>query len=157
MESADQYQSSYQMQFVDQLGDGKDGVVLKTDRGNAVKFLRDRDVYLRERRAYQILQAISLDEIDGHQIPRMVRYDDNLLAIEFTIVKPPFLLDFAATYSELELQRLDFPPEVLEEREQHWSEIFGEKWQNVVAIREAFRRRTGLVLLDLSLNNIRFE
>lgn len=157
MDAAEQYQSRNGVHFVDQLGDGKDGVVLKTGQGSAVKFLRDRDTYMRERRAYEILRAINLDEIEGHQIPRMVRHADDLLAIEFTIVKPPFLLDFAAAYSEVEMQRLNFPSEVLEEREQHWSELFGEKWPNVIAIRDAFRRQTGLYLLDLSLNNIRFE
>jgi hypothetical protein len=74
-----------------------------------------------------------------------------------TIVAPPYLLDFAATYSAAEIERLAFTPEVMEEREQYWAEIFGEHWAPVVSLRNEFLRRTGLTLLDLSLNNIRFE
>ncbi len=78
------------------------------------------------------------------------------MAIEMTIVKPPFLLDFAAAYSEQEFERLDFSAEIIEEREEHWSEIFGERWPDAAALRDAFQQQTGLILLDLSLNNIRF-
>ncbi len=153
----DGYEIKYRVRFVDALGHGKDGDVLKTDQGNAVKRFHDRDVYTRECRAYRVLRDLNLDEIAGHQIPRSIRYDDQLLAIEMTIVKPPFVLDFASAYTDHEFERFGFTSEVLEEREEHWSEVFGEKWPDVAAIRHAFHQHTGLVLLDLSLNNIRFE
>jgi hypothetical protein len=54
-----------------------------------------------------------------------------MLTIEMTIVKPPFLLDFASAYTKQEWARLAFTPEVLQERQEHWSEIFGDKWRNV--------------------------
>lgn len=152
-----QYELRHQTRLVDTLGDGKDGFIRKTAEGHAVKFFHDPDAYVRERRAYLILQQLSLDEVAGHQVPRLMRYDDDLLAIEMTIVTPPFLLDFAAAYTEEEFERFGFTTDVLEEREQHWSDVFGDRWPAVAELRYHFQRQTGLILLDLSLNNIKFE
>ena len=55
-----------------------------------------------------------------------------------------------------EYERLEFSQEVLDEREAHWAEIFGDHWPVVQSLRAAFTRETGLILLDLSLNNIKF-
>jgi len=152
-----QYESKYQVRFVDELGDGKDGRVFKTAHGHAVKFLYDPQSYAYERRAYQILRQQSIDEISGFQIPRLVRHDDSLLAIEMTIVQAPFIIDFAATRTPQEFERLEFTDDVMDEREQHWAEVFEDDWPLVQSIRSEFLGRTGLLLLDLSLNNIRFE
>src|SRR4051812_9021330 len=111
-----EYELRYKTSFVESLGDGKDGFIRKTAGGHAVKFLHDPDSYARELRAYGILQHLNLDELAGHQVPRLIRNDDNLLAIEMTIVSPPFLLDFAAAYTNEEVERLGFSSEVLEER-----------------------------------------
>jgi len=46
---------------------------------------------------------------------------------------------------------------VIEEREQHWVEVFGDRWSIVQDITNAFTSATGLILLDLSLNNIKFS
>jgi len=151
-----EYQLRYGVQFIDELGDGKDGDVLETSRGYAVKFLHDEGVYNREVRAYEILGSLDIGDIDGFQIPRMRRHDDSLRAIEMTIVRPPFIIDFAAAYTEEEYEQFEFTEEVLEERENHWSEVFGDKWPAVRTLCQKFTGRTGLVLLDLSLNNIRF-
>jgi hypothetical protein len=155
--SRDTYAQKYGIRLVDALGHGKDGDVLKTELGQAVKFFHDRDVYARELRAYRVLTHRNIDEIDGHQIPRLVRSDDEFLAIEMTIVVPPYLLDFAACYSAAEVDRFAFTADVLDERQQHWAEVFGERWPAVVGLKERFFRLTGLMLLDLSLNNVRFE
>lgn len=88
-------------------------------------------------------------------VPQLVRNDDELLAIEITVVTPPFLLDFASTYTDDELEWLGFTPEVWAEREVYWAEVFGERWPDAAAVRAAFHRTTGLHLLDPSPNNIR--
>ena len=116
------------MQFTDQLGDGKDRNVLKTLDRHAVKFLYRQDVFDREVWAYEILRDLHLEEIDGFQIPRMIRHDDGLRAIEMTIVQPPFIIDFASAYTEEEYEQFEFTEDVLGERENHWSEVFGDKW-----------------------------
>jgi hypothetical protein len=151
-----QYELRYRIRFVGALGDGKDGQVLKANERQAVKFLHDESVYRRELRAYQILRQRDIDELNGFQIPRLIRNDDELRAIEMTIVQPPFLLDFASAYTQDEYERLAFTQEVLDEREVHWSELFGERWATVQELCDAFTRETGLILLDLSLNNIKF-
>jgi hypothetical protein len=74
-----------------------------------------------------------------------------------SIVRPPFILDFAAAYTIAEYERFEFTLEVIEERESHWAEIFAENWGMVQGLCNEFTSRTGLILLDLSLNNIRFK
>jgi len=156
LEKPQQYEAKYTLRFTDALGNGKDGRVLKTASARAVKFFDDATVYRRELRAYQILQQRDIDELNGFQIPRLLRYDDALMAIEMTIVSPPFLLDFASAYTQHEYDRFEFTQEVLDERLAHWSDIFADDWPTVQLTSEAFTNETGLILLDLSLNNIRF-
>jgi hypothetical protein len=156
-DSVTNFENKYRVRLARQLGQGKDGLVLSSDRDTAVKFFHDLDVYNRELRAYRALEEEDTDEINGHQVPRLRGCDAALRAIEMTIVSPPFLLDFAAAYTEEEVERFAFDQDVMDEREEFWKDIFGPRWPQVVAIREAFFDRTGLILLDLSLNNVRFE
>lgn len=151
-----EYETRYGIRFeAVRLGDGKDGIVLVHHLSSAVKFLYDRDNYNRELRAYRALRDAGVDQILDHNVPRLIRNDDGLLAIEMTVVTPPFLLDFASAYTEEEVQWLGFTAEIWAEREAHWAEVFGDCWPDVAAIREAFLRTAGLHLLDLSPNNIR--
>jgi hypothetical protein len=89
-------------------------------------------------------------------VPQLIRFDDELRAIEMSIVKPPFILDFASECTLEEYEHFDFPQEVLDERESHWCEIFEDRWPIARALCEELTRKTGLILLDLSLNNIKF-
>jgi hypothetical protein len=152
-----QYEIKYGISLIDRLGDGKDGRVFQTEHGRAVKFFNDEAIFRRELRAYQILQQRDIDQINGFQIPRLIQHDDNLRALEMTIVQAPFVLDFASSYTSEEYARFGFPEDVMDERVLEWSEIFGEHWPEVISLLEAFTRETGLILLDLSLNNIKFE
>ena len=156
IEPSVQYAARYSVRFTDDLGNGKDGRVLRTQYATAVKFFHDQTVYRRELRAYQILRDVGIDQINGFQIPRLIWHDDALRAIEMTVVQAPFVLDFASAYTTEEYERLEFSQEVLDERETHWAEIFGDRWPAVQLLRAAFTRETGLILLDLSLNNIKF-
>jgi hypothetical protein len=150
------YETRYGVQFVvGQLGDGKDGVVLMHRMSTAVKFFHNSENYTRELRAYRALRHARTDQVLGLHVPQFIRSDDELLAIEITVVTPPFLLDFASAYSDDELNWLGFTPEVWGEREAHWAEVFGDRWPDAAAVRVAFHRITGLHLLDLSPNNIR--
>jgi hypothetical protein len=65
LEISAQYEVRYNVRFVEKLGDGKDGFILKTSEGQAVKFLSDESTYQRELRAYQILRQRDIDEIKG--------------------------------------------------------------------------------------------
>lgn len=151
------YAARYGVEFVARLGDGKDGFVLQTNQRTAVKFLHDRDHCIRELRAYRLLANGDVDEIAGHQVPRLLRSDEELLAIEMTVVQPPFIVDFVSAYADDEVEWLGFTEDVMAEREAFWAERFGDRWPAVLQIRDEFHRVTGLTLLDLSHNNIRFE
>lgn len=156
-DSAKEFERKHRLHLIARLGDGKDGLVLSSDQDTAVKFFHSSDAYNRELRAYRALKKACVDEINSHQVPRLLSYDDELRAIEMTIVVPPFLLDFVEAYTEAEVERFAFDPDVMAERELHWSEIFADRWPGVIAMRDAFFNHTGLILLDLSLNNVRFE
>lgn len=140
---------------VGHLGEGKDGVVHRTNRKSAVKELKRPDLYHRELRAYQVLSDLSISEVGGFKVPRLIGFDDDSRIIEMTIVTPPYFLDFASTYDEVEMFRFDFSEEVWAEREAHWRDLFGLDWASVSTARDKFLQLTGLMHLDLSPKNIR--
>jgi hypothetical protein len=80
----------------DALGCGVRGTVFVLERQratgrmrSAVKFHEHREPYLRERDCYLRLWDHQVDEILGHQVPQLINFDDDLLAIEMTIVVRP--------------------------------------------------------------------
>ena len=151
------YCQIYNVVFEARVGEGKDGEVFQTNRGTAVKFLHINEYFQRELRAYQALNELEVNHISGFNFPKMLNFDDLLWAIEMTIVKPPFIVDFVSAYTDEEIEHLGFDDEVIAEREAFWIERFGELWAKVSQIRDEFHRLTGLMLLDLSHNNIRFK
>jgi hypothetical protein len=61
---------------------------------NALK-IHEREVpYVRERDVYFRLQNLEIHEIEGHNVPQFLGFDDERFAIEMSIVVRPFLLDF---------------------------------------------------------------
>jgi hypothetical protein len=151
------FAQTYQVEFINRLGEGKDGEVFQTDCLTGVKFLHVLDHYNREVRAYRVLASLKIDNIAGQNVPRLVRCDDTLLAIEMSIVQPPFIVDFVSAYTDEEIEKLGFDEDVIAERQIFWQERFGDRWPKVMTICDQFHRLTGLTLLDLSHNNIRFE
>jgi hypothetical protein len=120
---------------------------------SAVKIHENREPFLRERDVYERLSERGVVEICGFSVPQVIGWDDELLAIEMTIVKPPFVLDFAAAY-------LDWPPrfseEVWEERLSKWRDEFGADWPTVQTILSELED-LGIHMLDPSPANIRFR
>ncbi len=142
------------VQLLTRLGTGRDGDVYLTDHNTAVKFFTTRENYSRERVAYERLAQLLISHVAGHVVPMFLHADEELLAIEMTVVKPPFLLDFASAYDEAEVP--DFPDEVWDEWRQSKQELFDERWNEVDAVLAEFTRLTGFVLLDINPGNIRF-
>jgi hypothetical protein len=58
---------------------------------NALPFVRERDAYVR-------LQSFEIRMIEGHHVPQLVNFDDELLAIEMSVVARPFVLDLGGAY-----------------------------------------------------------
>jgi hypothetical protein len=84
--------------------------------------------------------------------------DDELLAIEMTIVRPPFVLDFAAAKDEVEYALLDLDDDDRwAEHVDRIQEKFDERWEDALHVADAFAKATGWYLKDLHKGNIWFE
>jgi hypothetical protein len=82
----------------------------------------------------------------------MSDFDDELRVFEMSIVKRPFVLDFAAAYLD---QCPEFPHEIWAEWESEKREQFESRWPMVQKIPDAFEE-LGIYLTDVSPANIAF-
>jgi hypothetical protein len=158
LENARAYASRQGLEIGERLGSGIHGIIQvvesKAQPGKtALKVHHDTDAYLRERRVYERLRETLVLRISGFHVPQLVRFNDELMAIEMTIVTPPFVLDFAGAY-------LNSPPAFSDQIWADWEaakrEQFGARWETVLLILAALRR-FGIHMLDPSPSNIRFE
>lgn len=119
----------------------------------AVKF-HDRIVaYNREVAVYLRLRDLGINEVCGHIIPDLIGYDDDLLAIEMTIVSPPFCLDFGGAYLD---RPPDYSPEVWADWRAMKSDAFEGNWPTVEKILADFQS-FGIYIADVNPGNIKFE
>lgn len=92
-------------------------------------YFRERDVYLR-------LRELEITELDGHNVPALLEFDDNLLAIEMSVVVRPFLLDFGGAYLD---QPPDYDDDILDQWELDKQEQFEENWPKASRILSRLR------------------
>ena len=111
-----------------------------------IPLFRERDIYFR-------LQNFEINEIEGHNVLHLIGYDDDLLAIEMSIVVRPFLLDFGGAYLD---QPPDFSDEILEQWEADKQEQFEGNWPKAAAILETLRGY-GIYVADVNPGNIGFQ
>lgn len=135
-------------------GPGQDGFVMHSSRFTAVKFFDRRDRFIRELEVYLVLEDKGLQKVAGHAVPILMDFDIELLAIEMTIVRRPFILDFAGAKRPDEIP--DFEDHIIEEHHEHLRELFGDRWLDALHVADAFRQATGFVLLDIHPGNIAF-
>jgi hypothetical protein len=155
--NAQSYATRRQLEIAEQLGSGKDGTVFVAKRKMAnakvaIKVHRFEEIYLREKLAYERLRKLEISSIRGFSVPEMADFDDNLRVLEMTIVKRPFVLDFAAAYLD---RRPEFPAEIWAEWEAEKREQFEERWPIVQEILDSFEE-IGMYLMDVSPANIAF-
>jgi hypothetical protein len=153
-ERVHRYTSRTGRQMVGSLGFGHDGDVYSTNIDSAVKFFRDPAVFQCELRCYQRLQEHGVAEILGHAVPELVAWDEELLALEMSMVRRPYLLDFASASLDW---APDFPPEVIEEWSQRKAKEFGKHWPKVQLILAILADRYGVCLTDIHRGNIAFD
>lgn len=108
-----EYAARYQLLFNGRLGFGKDGTVWETDRLTAVKVFRRVERFEQEHSVYQRLMHNGVVDIVGFNVPQLESVNVALWTIEMTIVKPPFVLDFASAF--LDGTAPVFPEDVMEE------------------------------------------
>ena len=135
-------------------GRGQDGFVMRSDRLTAVKFFDRLERFEREWEVYHLLTVRWIHNVAGHEVPRLIDADEELRAIEMSIVERPFLLDFAGAKRRHEVP--DFEQHVLDEHMERLTELFGNRVGDALHVAEMFRRETGFVLLDIHPGNIAF-
>jgi hypothetical protein len=139
-------------------GPGQDGFVQRSDRLTAVKFFDNPGRFHREFQVYQILHARvhskGFYSIAGHNVPELIDVDNELRAIEMTIVERPFILDFAGARLPNEVP--DFEQHVQDEHLDRLRDSFGDRWADALHVAEMFRLATGFVLMDIHPGNIAF-
>jgi hypothetical protein len=150
------YAARYSLKISKRLGSGIHGIVfvakskLRPGR-SALKLHRDSTAYEQEKLVYERLRQRSLHRVLDFHLPTLIRSDDEFLAIEMTIVKPPFVLDFAgATLDAVS----EFSEEILTDWRASKEEQFGQDWPKVSLALDELARH-GIHLLDVSPSNIR--
>lgn len=158
IEKAQAFALRHKMVVGRRLGFGLHGIVfeVRSEREStqhALKFHRFEEPYRRERDVYARLMEAEVQEISGLRVPQLLRWDDEALTLEMTIVKPPFLLDFASGFLDF---APTFPDEVWEDWEARNAEQFGEDWMRAKSVLGDLRDY-GIHMLDPSPNNICFR
>ncbi len=102
----------------------------------AVKFHERERVNRRELGVYFRSSDLGVETVSGYAVPQLIHFDDELLAIEMTIVSPPFCLDFGGAYLN---RPPDYSAEVWEDWREMKSEAFEDNWPKVESILAEFR------------------
>ncbi len=156
-----EYAQRHGLSLREQLGYGMHGSVFVAESQpgtevvaprSALKVQRRQQEYIRERDVYLRLKEHGVIRIRGCDVPEMLRFDDELWVIEMTLVKRPFVLDFAGAY-------LDHAPDFSEEVWADWraekKEQFGRHWPEVQAILRVLEGY-GVKMLDVNPGNVAF-
>jgi hypothetical protein len=157
-EKARGYAGSRHAELGDSLGFGVDGSVWllhSKDRNHpwAVKLFRASKPYQRERDCYLRLFECKVESVRGFAVPAYLHHDDTWLAIEMTIVRPPYLLDFAGAILD---EPFDFNEETWESWEMDRMEKFEDRWPEVRKVMSELEW-FGIYLSDMHPGNIAFE
>lgn len=155
---ARKFASRYRVELGEELGAGTQGVVFAAvdklkDDWTALKLHYHEASFQREWSVYRRLSEKAVVRVAGFNVPRLERVDPALLALEMSIVRRPYVLDFAGAW-------LDEPPDFSEEVWRDWRcekvEQFGKRWPTVQRVLEEFRS-LDIHLLDVSPGNIAFR
>jgi hypothetical protein len=136
------------------LGSGIDGCVWRTSRASALKLCERLKNYQDEAECYRRCRIAGVDRIQGFAVPKLIDADDSLMAIEMSIVRRPFLLDFGKVY-------LDIPPPYWDDAEimANWHaegrEHFGEQWKAVLSLIRILESY-GIYYVDPKPGNVMF-
>ncbi len=119
---------------------------------NALKVHERSESYRVERDVYLRLRDRGIEQIQGHHVPQLIDFDDDLWAIEMSVVVRPFVLDFGGAYLD---RAPDYDEEILEEWRREKREQFEENWPKAASIL-AELRRYGIHVADVNPGNIGF-
>jgi len=108
--------------------------------------------FRQELAVYRRLAHHGVDDLCGHAVPQLLECDEELAVIEMSVVKRPYVLDFASAMLDGSSQ---FPEHILAEQQEQLQEWFGLNLPKVAAIR-ARLQRIGIELVDINPRNIAF-
>jgi len=150
LDRASSYAAKSGMLICGRLGFGTQSTVFMTDRQSAIKVLKREIHYARERDVYLRLKQQQITKVGQFSVPRFLGCDHELWIVEMTVVKPPYVLDFASARLD---QPQDFSSEVLADWAAAKEEEFGDAWGEVRAVVWAFEE-FGIYLTDVRPANI---
>ena len=158
IENALAYAARHQLQLAERLGFGIHGMIVVVENKSkggktAIKAHRADEPYRRERDVYERLKQAGVTEVLGFNVPQFIQADDDLRAIEMSIVTRPFLLDFAGAYPGVPPE---FPDEVRSDWEAGMREQFEARWPEVQAVLAALEE-WDIHMVDVSPSNIAFD
>jgi len=138
---------------IDLLGQGKDGSVWQTDRDSAIKIHATNESYQPEIVAYIRLLEKKLKFIAGFNVPELLEFDDELFAIEMTIVFPPYLLDFASAIIDRKSDLIEDEGNTIADLV---TERFGARAAEILYLQQQLVAQAGIYITDLHPHNIKF-
>jgi len=146
------YAESRHAELGDSLGFGVDGSVWLLHSKERIQPWADKP-YIRERDCYLRLREQNVERVRGFAVPAYLHHDDAWLVVEMTIVRPPYLLDFAGALLD---EPFDFHDETWETWEMDRMEKFEDRWPEVKKVMRELECH-GIFLSDLHPGNIAFE
>ena len=158
IDKAEAWLVRHDSRVIGRLGFGIHGIVYRVEHNAlpgslALKIHYSKGPYRREKEIYERLKEAAVLEILGFRVPQLIGFDDTFSALELTIVKPPWVLDFAGAW-------LDFPPEFPDEVWDDWrrknEEQFGADWP-VARLILSELEDLGIHMHDPSPANIHFR
>lgn len=135
------------------LGSGLDGVVYSTSRSTAIKVYSNPSKFERELAIYRRLRSHDVSQIQGFNVPQLINFNVELKVIEMSVVRPPYVLDFAK--SSLDDQP-DYPADVWGEWRRRIRREFEDRWPVAISIYEELRWKYGIYHEDISPRNVNF-
>ena len=148
------FSAKLQLSIVDTVGGGKDGSVFKTSRHTALKLFDNDTIYRKELAAYRVLREKRVQLVNQFKIPWLMSWHNGIRAIEMTLVRPPFIVDFASAILDEDWRDDDQLEQQLRERVE---ELFDERALDVFSALERLATLHGVHLLDAHPANIKFE
>lgn len=135
-------------------GFGQDGNVFLSPAGTAVKVLETYDQFDRELACFERLAEHGVTLLASRfEVPVLLGSERDIRVIEMTLVRPPFLLDFAGC-------SLDEPRIEDEHLIEHWEkleEMWGERFGVVQELYNELILKHGIYYYDFHKGNLKFE
>jgi hypothetical protein len=130
-----------------------DGAVWASTRESAIKVIRNRKNYADELACYVRLRAENVRELCGFAVPCLVGSDDELMAIEMSIVQKPFVLDFGKVYFDGG-QFAAYGVKELARGRAAAQATYGDQWPKVAMLLHVLEERFGIYYVDPRPGNI---